>query len=65
MSPALESPVQGRHRPFGAGPDETSKIIRGMEFLWAKADRAGITLSGEEKAPEGFYWGFAIFKGGL
>ena len=33
MHPAVESSVQERHGPVGAGPEKGTKMIRGMEHL--------------------------------
>jgi len=33
LPPALEPPAQGRHGAVGAGPEEATKMIRGMEHL--------------------------------
>jgi len=33
LHPALEPPAQGRHGPVGAGPEEATKMTRGLEHL--------------------------------
>jgi len=33
LHPALEPSVQERHGPVGGGPEETTKMIRGLERL--------------------------------
>jgi len=33
LHPALEPPAQEGHRPVGAGPEEATKVIRGLEHL--------------------------------
>ena len=33
LHPPLESSAQERHGPVGAGPEEATKMIRGMEHL--------------------------------
>jgi len=33
LCPALEPSAQDRHRPVGAGPEEATKMIRGLEHL--------------------------------
>jgi len=33
LRPALESSAQERHGPVGAGPEEATRMIRGLEHL--------------------------------
>jgi len=33
LCPALEPSAQGKHGPVGAGPEEATKMIRGLEHL--------------------------------
>jgi len=33
LCPALEPSAQERHRPVGVGPEEATKVIRGLEHL--------------------------------
>jgi len=36
LRPALEPPAQKRHGPVGAGPEEATKMIRGLEHLFSE-----------------------------
>jgi len=33
LCPTLDPPAEGRHGPVGKGPQEATKMIRGMEYL--------------------------------
>jgi len=52
LRPALEPSAQERDGPVGVGPEEATKIIRGLEhpLLGGKTERVGAVQPGEEKA---------------
>ena len=52
LRPALEPSAQERHGAVGAGPEEATKKIQGLEHLSYKeqAERVGVIQPGEQKA---------------
>ncbi|KAK4832265.1 hypothetical protein QYF61_021664 [Mycteria americana] len=65
LHPALESSVQERHGPVGVGLEEGHKNDQrdGTPLLCGKAERVGVSQSGEEKAPGTPYCGLSIYEG--
>ena len=66
LCPALEPPAQHRHGPVGAGPEEATEKIRGLEHLSSdKRRRVGAVQPGEEKAPGRPYSSLPVPEMGL
>lgn len=51
---ALEPPVQGRHGPVTAGPEQDNTDDQGTPPLWRKAERVGLVQPGEENLLQPF-----------
>ena len=66
LCPALEPSAQDRHGPVGAGPEEATAMVRGLEPLsYEERLRVGAVQPGEEKAPGRPYSSLPVLKGGL
>jgi len=64
LCPALEPSAQERQGPVGAGPEEATKMIRGLEHLCCEERlRAGAVQLKEEKAPGRPYCGLPVPEG--
>jgi len=62
----MEPSAQERGGTVGAGPEEATKMIRGLEHLSCEERlRVGAVQPGEEKAPGRPYCGLSVLKGGL
>jgi len=66
LHPALEPLAQESHGPVGVGPEEATKIIRGLEHLCCEERlRVGAVQPAEEKALERLYNSLPVPEVGL
>jgi len=66
LRPVLEPSAQERHGAFGAGPEEATKMIRGLEHLsYEERLRVGVVQPGEGKALGTCYCSLPVLKWGL
>ena len=66
LHPALEPSAQEGHGPVGAGPEEATKMIQGLEpLLWGKAERVGAVQPAKENAAGRPYCSLSVTEGGL
>jgi len=65
LRPAPEPSEQERQGAVGAGPEEATKIIQGLEHLSSERLRVGAVQPGEEKAPGRPYSSLPVPEGAL
>lgn len=61
LQPALRYPVQDRHGPVTAGPEEGHKKA-GAPLLRRQAETFGVIQPGEEKEPGRTYCGLSVLS---
>jgi len=66
LHPVLEPSAHEGHGPVGVGPEETTKMVRGLEHLSCEERlRVGVVQPGAEKAPGRPHCSLSVVKGGF
>jgi len=64
LRPALEPSAQEGHGPVGAGPEEATEMVRGLEHLCCEKRLRELGLFSLEKAPGRPDCSLSVLKGG-